>query len=144
MIRGLPTVPNTRRIRSFRDYTPLKLIEELCRIDWSGVLLSSDVDFSLSEFVRLFGLAVDAVAPGRDVRVRNRSNPWMSPHILSGIKLRDSLFSRYKRDRSISHFIRNTVEFVILCKEISEWPRRLFFGPRSQRIVMIRTNYGAN
>ena len=49
--------------------------------------------------MRLFNLAVDRVAPFCDVRVKAKSNPWMNQHILSGIKLRDSLLSKLRKDR---------------------------------------------
>ena len=93
-------VSNFKFIRSFRDYSPLKLNRELSKISWSNLLQSTDVNYCLAEFTRLFNSAVDVVAPSRRVRVRSRSSPWMNAHILSGIKLRDSLFSRFKRDRT--------------------------------------------
>ena len=69
------------------------------KLDWSNVIRSTDVNYCLEGFKRFFDSAVDLVAPARSVRVRSKSNPWMSPHILSGIRLRDSLFARFKRDR---------------------------------------------
>ena len=90
----------TKRVRSFRTYSPRIFREILTRTDWSSVLLSTDVNVCLSEFSRLFKSAVDAVAPARDIRVKQRGNPWMTSDILSRIKERDALLSLFKRDRS--------------------------------------------
>ena len=58
---------------------------ELSKIDWTGILTSVDVNFCLSEFSRLFKSAIDVVAPYKDVRVRNKPNPWMNSEILASI-----------------------------------------------------------
>ena len=73
---------------------------ELREIDWSKILSSADVDFCLNEFNRLFRSVIDVVAPLREVRVRNKMNPWMNSEILSGIKRRNDLFSRFKKDKT--------------------------------------------
>ena len=97
--RGVPTngsnLSNIRRIRCFRDYSAQRLKDELKMLSWSALLQSSDIDFCLEEF----HVALDKIAPFRDVRVRARTNPWMNSHILSGIKLRDTLLSRFRKDR---------------------------------------------
>ena len=73
---------------------------EMAKIDWSCILSSLDVNYCVSEFTRLFNAAVDAVAPFREVRVRSNPNPWMNSSILAGIKKRDSLLSRFKKDKT--------------------------------------------
>ena len=88
-----------RKVRSFKHYSKELLNLELSKIDWSSVTLSVDVDFCLSEFLRLFTTAIDKVAPFHEVRVRKRPNPWMNSTILAAIRKRDSLFRRFKRDR---------------------------------------------
>ena len=62
--------------------------------------MSTDVNYCLNEFIRLFNAAVDVVAPFKEVRVRKDSNPWMNATILSGIKERDRLLSRFRKDRN--------------------------------------------
>ena len=91
---------NIKRVRSFKSYSKELLNIELSAIDWSDLLVSVDVDYCLSEFTRLFNQAVDKVAPFKEIRVRNKSNPWMNSEILASIKKRDSLLSRFKRDPS--------------------------------------------
>ena len=72
--------------------------------------MSTDVNHCLNAFTSLFNAAVDTVAPLRDVRVKSRPNPWINSNILAGIKKRDSLLSRFKKDRS------NTVIYSEFCR----------------------------
>ena len=47
-------VSNFKFIRSFRDYSPLRLRMELSKLSWSNLLQSTDVNYCLDEFTRLF------------------------------------------------------------------------------------------
>ena len=76
---------NVRFVRSFKDYSKASFTAALSRISWSSVLNSADIDFCLLEFNRLFCSVIDTVAPLREIRVRNKLNPWMNSHIFSGI-----------------------------------------------------------
>ena len=89
----------TQKVRSFKSYSKQFLFSELKKIDWNCILSSADVNFCLAEFTRLFKVALDTVAPYREVRVRKDSNPWMNSIILSGIRKRDALFGRFKKNR---------------------------------------------
>ena len=40
------------------------------------------------------------IAPVRDIRIKQKENPWMNADILAQIKQRDNLFSRCKNERS--------------------------------------------
>ena len=91
---------NVRYVRSLKNYSRFTFLNELRKIDWSLILSSADVNFCLQEFNRLFRKAIDSVAPLKEIRVRNKVNPWMNADILSSIRKRNSLFSRFKRDRS--------------------------------------------
>ena len=93
------TGSNTRFVRSYRSYSKFSFLAELRKLDWSSILASADVNFCLNEFNSLFRSAIDIVAPLREVRVRNKVNPWMNSEILSGIKRRNDLFSRFKKNK---------------------------------------------
>ena len=43
---------------------------------------------------------IDRLAPMRQVRVKQRTEPWMTGDILSGIRRRDALLASFKRDRA--------------------------------------------
>ena len=101
---------NHRFVRSFRNYSKFSFLIELRKIDWSSILTSHDVNYCLNEFGRLFRSAIDSVAPLREIRVRNQPNPWMNSEILSSIRKRDRLLTRFKKDRT------NTVLYKDFCK----------------------------
>ena len=62
--------------------------------------IASHVDESLRQFVTLFHGVIDLIAPHRDVKVKQKTEPWFNSHILSGIRRRDSLFRKWRKDRS--------------------------------------------
>ena len=82
-----------------KSYSKVSFIMELSKIDWSSVLSSANVNYCVAEFSRLFKEAIDKVAPYKEIRVRNKQSPWMNAHILSGIRKRDDLFLRYRKNR---------------------------------------------
>ena len=67
MSKDLSVESITRRIRSFKSFTLERLNFELKMVDWSSVMSSSNVDFCLSKFTRLFTANIDKVAPFRDI-----------------------------------------------------------------------------
>ena len=68
--------------------------------DWSGVYLAEGGDEAYGRFVGILGAIMDRLAPMRQVRVKQRTEPWMTGEIIAGIKRRDSLFGLCKRDRA--------------------------------------------
>ena len=82
MAKGAITDHNIKQIRSFKQYSREKFNEVLGGIDWSSVLLSTDVNVCLNELSRLFKAAIDTVAPVRDVRVKQKPSPWLSSDLL--------------------------------------------------------------
>ena len=114
-VKGISSGPVKKTVRSFKLYNRERFLSELSGINWFSVLASDDVNFAVTEFGRLFKLAIDRVAPQREVRVRNKSNPWMNSHILALIRRRDRLFSRFKNDRSNTDVYR---EYCRLCNAV--------------------------
>jgi exonuclease III len=90
----------TKRLRSLKNYTSELFCEELAKINWNPVFLADNVDEALSSFVSIFQFVLDKVAPYRDIRPRQRTEPWMTADILAGIRKRDALLSKFKRDKS--------------------------------------------
>ena len=99
-IKGIFHGHNVKKVRSFKNYSKISFNMELRKIDWSSVLTSTDVNYCLSEFSRLFKSVIDIVAPYKEVRVRGKPNPWMNSEILASIKKRNDLLSRFKRDKN--------------------------------------------
>ena len=99
-IKGLFVGHNVKKVRNFKNYSKINFNAELRKIDWSHILTSVDVNFCLAEFSRLFKSVINVVAPYKEVRVRSRPNSWMNSEILSSIRLRNNLYSRFKKDKS--------------------------------------------
>ena len=86
--------------RTFRNYSPEIFRRELRAVDWSLVYLAPSVDEAYGYLIGILREVTDRLAPLRQIRVKQRTEPWMTGDIICGIKRRDSLFSLFKRDRS--------------------------------------------
>ena len=98
-IKGFSVGSNIKKIRSFKNYSKAFFNSELAKVDWSNVLSSVDVNFCLSEFCRIFMSVIDVVAPFKEVRVRDKPNPWINTEILASIRKQNALFCRFKKRR---------------------------------------------
>ena len=65
---------------------------KLNQADWSGVTDSLDVESAWLEFSIFFRSILDLVAPIKQVRLKQITEPWMTSDILDNIKLRDNVF----------------------------------------------------
>ena len=90
---------NVIKIRSLRNYSVEVLLETLSSADWSTVYCS-DVNQSWCNFKTIFLQILDAVAPIKEIRLKNRTEPWMNNEILENIRHRDYLLYTFKKDRS--------------------------------------------
>ena len=98
-IRANFSKPIIKTVRSFKNYTRELFLGHLRRVDWTSVFLARHVDESLSQFVSLLHGVLDKVAPLRDIKVKQKTEPWFNGDILAGIRRRDVLFKRFRRDR---------------------------------------------
>ena len=79
-IRGRPPgggsgdVRNQRR-RVMKGYSKERLCDELGNIDWSPVLLATDVNMALDNFYWMFISVIDNIAPYREFRPKHFSSP---------------------------------------------------------------------
>ena len=64
------------------------------------VYLAPNVEEAYNYFVGILEGIINRLAPMRQVRVKQRTEQWMTGDIISGIKRRDFLFGQYKRDRT--------------------------------------------
>ena len=78
------------QIRSLKKYSKDYFVDELKNVNWSPVYRSHDVNGSWMHFRGLFTTVLDSVAPVKEVRIKNHSDPWMSTEILASIRERDS------------------------------------------------------
>ena len=91
-----------------------KLNSTLCKIDWCPVELAPDIDSSWSTWLNIYLDALWKHVPSKFIKNINPKLPWMTPSIEKEIKLKRSLFRRYKctkadADRHLFNQQRNKV-----------------------------------
>ena len=87
------------KIRSLRNYSVGDLLATLSSADWSGVYCS-DVNQAWINFKTVFLQILDIVAPIKEIRLKNRTEPWMNKEILEKIRHRDDLLYKFRKDRT--------------------------------------------
>ena len=98
VVRGQMKQHNNVRIRSMKNYSADALSAAISAADWSGVYCS-DVNTSWNVFKKVLNNIIETLAPIKEIRLKNRTEPWISNEILDAIKLRDNLLYRYKKDQ---------------------------------------------
>ena len=93
-------IHNTVKIRSMKNYNKTDFEVTLLNADWSSVMLSDNVSAAWDSFKSIFVSAVNNVAPLKQVRIKQRTEPWMTQDILQSIKDRDFSFNIYKKDKT--------------------------------------------
>ena len=87
-------------IRSLKNYTTESFNEKLSSINWSDVYNATDVNESWCNFKSLLRSVINDVAPIKQVRLKQRTEPWMSSDILAQIRQRDQLLYKFNKDKS--------------------------------------------
>ena len=69
-------------------------------IDWSDILNTNDVNVAWSEFKQILLSTLDKIAPIKTIRVKHRTEKWMTPDILSRIEKRDGILKAFNKDKN--------------------------------------------
>ena len=110
---------NTATFRSMKKYTMESYTELLEKSDWSPVLDSSCPNTAWSNFRNILTPILDKVAPFKTIRIKQRTEPWMTPNILDKISIRDGLALMYKdTNKKVSKrpIIRLETKFNVISK----------------------------
>ena len=94
---------NTVTIRSMKKYSVEEYTNLLENTDWSPVLNSICPESAWSHFRDIFMPILDKVAPFKTIRIKQRTEPWMTPQILEKISVRDGLAQLYKDTKENKH-----------------------------------------
>ena len=97
--RDVVNVNNYVKLRSMKDYDPVVYVNMLKDCNWNGVLNDNNVKHAWKKFKDTLNQIIDSLAPVKSVRVRARTEPWMTGEIIEMIKKRDILFRKFKLDR---------------------------------------------
>lgn len=77
----------------------------------TGVVYESQtVDEAWNNFRDILIEILDKVAPVKEVRIKQRTKPWITPEILEKIKEKDRYLCEYKRDKN------NKVKYSLFCR----------------------------
>ena len=118
VLRNIINSHNTVKIRSLKNYNKETFQANLLDVDWSSVICSDNVIRAWENFKSIFMSAIDNIAPMKEVRIKQRTQPWITNEILQCIKDRDKAFRVYKKDSSddiFSNFkeLRNKTQTMI-------------------------------
>ena len=91
------------------------MLQHLNDTDWSKCLESTCVDAAWHEFKETFMNIVNTIAPVKEVRLKQRTEPWMTCEILSNIRNRDKLLYSFRKSGDSSTYkeyctVRNRVQ----------------------------------
>lgn len=88
---------NNIKIRSSKNYDKTEFVDLLTQADWSKCLYSCSIDDAWQSFKETFTNILDKVAPVKEVRVKQKTEPWMNQDILSNIKERDDYITSFRK-----------------------------------------------
>lgn len=91
---------NTVFLRSLKNYNKEAFQQHLVGTDWSSVLLCENVHNAWNSFKHIFTSAIESVAPLKQVRIKQRTEPWISSEILQHIVNRDKAYNIFKQHKS--------------------------------------------
>ena len=90
-----------------KNYTKEKFCSKLSKLDWSMVTKYSNIELSWENFKTIFLKTIDTISPMKDVRLKQRSQPWFDGDILNSIRERDLALKNYQKtqkDQDFKHF----------------------------------------
>jgi hypothetical protein len=101
-----------------KNYSIENLNENLAKIDWTKIMLCDSVNQAWDMFKTHVTTVIDKVAPIKEVRLKQRSEPWITSEILESIRKRDKLFHEFKKSRKVAIYsefkkIRNKTQKMV-------------------------------
>ena len=83
-----------------QNYSNEDFQASLLSVDWNPVLLCDNVNKAWERFKHLFVSVIDNIAPVKQLRIKQRTEPWMDLDILQAIKDRDSSSNKYRINKT--------------------------------------------
>ena len=96
-----------------KNYNVEKFIVSLVQADWSTVFTAVTVNEAWENFKIPFLKVLDNIAPVKQIRLKQRTEPWLTAEILELIKIRDMFLYKFRKGKKRVIFISN---FVFLKK----------------------------
>ena len=99
VVKGQINKHNTVKLRSLKRYSKDEFVNQLSALKWQDVLSSSDVSKAWDLFKDFFHSVLDAVGPIKEIRLKQRTEPWMTSDILQSIQERDNWLNKFRKTR---------------------------------------------
>ena len=93
-------VHRTTDIRSLKNYNEVSFNLKLSAIDWSGLTNCTDVNKAWSIFQNIFISTLNIIAPQKRIRIKQRSEDWITKYILSLIRERNIVYKKMNKKLS--------------------------------------------
>ena len=100
VVKGQINKHNTVKLRSLRNYCKQDFGLKLSALNWQDVLTSTDVTKAWELFKEYFHSVLDVVAPIKEVRLKPRTEPWMTTDILQCVQKRDEWLKTFRKTRN--------------------------------------------
>jgi len=97
---------NTVKIRSLKGYSKARFVQKLNEVNWQETYECDDVDTAWCSFRSTFMAIIDSVAPSKEIRLKHKTEPWMSSDILDFINKREFFLSKFRKSKNVSDYDR--------------------------------------
>ena len=88
------------KIRSMQNYSRELFLNKLKLLKFPSYSDFIDINAAFSHFLQLIGSVIYEIAPMKDIRVRNNTHEWMDEEVHDGIRVGDTLLSKFKLTKS--------------------------------------------
>ena len=89
---------NIVKIKSLKHYCKKEFILKLPNMNWEGVLMCFDAEMAWDSVKLIFHSVLDALAPINEIRLKQRTEPWMNSEILQNIRHRDETLNTFRKN----------------------------------------------
>ena len=101
-----------------KNYTTEKLQEQLSQVNWFNVIEHDDINVAWNNFKTILTEIIDRLAPIKEMRLKQRSEPWLESEIIDLIRTRDRLLYDFRKGGLTEKFeeykkVRNKVQLKI-------------------------------
>ena len=100
IMRGQMNFHNVIKIRSMKHFDKEVFNTSLKGVDWTELLSCFDVNMVWKIFSNKFIAILDQVAPIKQIRLKSRTEPWMSDMILENNRIRDKFLSKFRKNKN--------------------------------------------
>ena len=97
IVKGQIGKHNFVKMRSLKHYNKDDFILKLSNMSWKSVLMCFDVEMAWDSFKTIFHSVLDSVAPVKEVKLKQRTEPWMNSEILQNIRFRDETLNKFRK-----------------------------------------------